>query len=90
MTASEEEKEYSRIQTCVLQAAQELGYSCLKPAQGQDVFASFPTGFGISICYACLPAAFDADNKKERSHSIAVVVTPLPAIMKDQVRKGSG
>ena len=93
--ASKEEKD--RVQTCVLQAAQELGYSSMKPAQvevvlnfvrGRDVFAILPTGFGKSLCYACLPAAFDAINKKERGHSIAVVVTPLLAIMKDQVRKG--
>ena len=51
--------------------------------------ASLPTGFGISLCYACLPGAFDTDSMMERSHSIAVVVTLLLAIMKDQVRKGS-
>ena len=99
MATNKEEKEYSRIQTCVLQAAQELGYSYMKPAQievvvnfvrGRDVFAILPTGFGKSLCYACLPAAFDAVNKKEGGHSIAVVVTPLLAIMKDQVRKGPG
>lgn len=92
--ASKEEKD--RVQTCVLHAAQELGYSYMKPAQvevvlnfvrGRDVFAILPTGFGKSLCYACLPAAFDAINKKERGHSIAVVVTPLLAIMKDQVIK---
>ena len=53
----------------------------------RDVFAILPTGFGKSLCYACLPAAFDAINKKERGHSIAMIVTPLLAIMKDQVRK---
>lgn len=69
----------------------------MKPAQvevvlnfvrGRDVFAILPTGFGKSLCSACLPAAFDAINKKERGHSITVVVTPLLAIMKDQ--EGSG
>ena len=47
--------ENEKIQACVLQAAQELGYHSMKPAQveivlnfvkGQDVFAIQPTGFG--------------------------------------------
>lgn len=68
----------------------------MKPAQvevvlnfvrGRDVFAVLPTGFGKSLCYTSLPAAFDAINKKERGHTIVVVLTPLLAIMKDQVRK---
>ena len=79
---------------CILQAAGELGYSAMKPEQvevalnfvgGRDVFAILPTGFGKSLCYACLPGAFDAIKKEKRGHSIVVVVTPLLAIMKDQV-----
>ena len=43
----------------------------MKPAQvevvlnfvrGRDVFAILLTGFGKSLCYACLQAAFDAIN----------------------------
>ena len=89
-----------RIQTCVLQASQELGYAApyMKPGQvevvlnfvrGRDLFPNLPTGFSKSLCYACLPAAFDAVNK-ERGYSIAMVITPLRSIMEDQVRKGSG
>ncbi|KAL5489405.1 hypothetical protein EMCRGX_G018494 [Ephydatia muelleri] len=33
----------------------------------------------------CLPVAFDKCQKKERGYSIVVVVSPLVAIMKDQV-----
>ena len=71
----------------------ELGYSSMKPEQvevavalieGRDVFAILPTGFGKSLCYACLPVAFDKCQKKERGYSIVVVVSPLVAIMKDQ------
>ena len=71
----------------------ELGYSSMKPEQvevavalieGRDVFAILHTGFGKSLCYACLPVAFDKCQKKERGYSIVVVVSPLVAIMKDQ------
>ena len=54
--------------------------------KGKDVFAILPTGFGKSLCYACLPAALDILNKKERGYSIVVVISPLIAIMIDQVK----
>ena len=71
-----------------------LGYSALKPEQlsviksfvcGKDVFAVLPTGFGKSLCYACFPAILD--TVRGCSGSIVVVVSPLNAIMKDQVTK---
>ena len=59
--------------------------------RGQDVFVSLPTGSGKSLCYSCLPWTFDL-LKKHSSQSIIIVVTPLIALMKDQVsaliRKG--
>ena len=72
---------------------QKLGYSQLKPEQlkviveficGKDVFAVMPTGFGKTLCYACLPLVFD-ELTHGRAPSIILVVTPLNAIIKDQV-----
>ena len=53
---------------------------------------NFSSGlFGVTdsiekLCYACLPVAFDKLLKNERGYSIVVVVSPLVAIMKDQVK----
>ena len=78
--------------SCIKHAASSLGY-VLKPEQqtsiekfvcGKDVFISLPTGYGKSLCYILLPRVFDllrgAENK-----SIVLVVSPLIALMKDQV-----
>ena len=53
--------------------------------QGRDVFAVLPTGYGKTLCYAVLPGAFDF--LQSGGSSIVVVVSPLTAIMKDQVSK---
>ena len=52
--------------------------------EGNDVFAILPKGYGKSLCYTCLPVAFNLMNETEGS--IIMVVTPLTAIMKDQVK----
>ena len=49
-----------------------------------DVFAVLPTGFGKSACFQCLPSLFDKVAPC-KGPSIVVVVTPLTAIIKDQV-----
>ena len=76
-------------------AAEELGYHTLKPEQldvvfefvkRRDVIAVLPTGFGKSLHYACLLSTFDKIQKKKRGYSIVVVVTPLLAVMNNQVR----
>lgn len=91
-----DDKEERRIllERAANSAARKLGYPLgLKKEQlqvvvaflsGRDVFAVLPTGFGKSLCYACLPLAFEeAMSLDERP--IVVVVTPLTSIMKDQV-----
>lgn len=75
-------------------AARVLGYIQMKSEQlqvvesfvkGNDVFGVLPTGFGKSLCYACLPLVFDKLLQKPHGSSIVMVVSPLVAIMKDQV-----
>ena len=77
--------------------ARNLGYESFKPDQktivsglleGRDVFAILPTGYGKSLCYACLPWVYDEvfrNVSHSESNSIVIIVTPLIAIMKDQV-----
>ena len=73
-------------------AARLLGYPSLKQEQkivinqflaGKDVFTVLPTGFGKTLCFACLPSIYDDIRKSDRS--IIVVVSPLLSIMKEQV-----
>ncbi len=85
------------IQRAIVEAGGKLGYAKLCPQQeiavtnflkGRDVFVCLPTGSGKSLCYCLLPAAFDQlrHAKDTRSQSVVVVVSPLIALMKDQVR----
>ena len=73
-------------------AASSLGYSSLKEHQlsvvrsfvgGNDVFAVLPTGYSKTLCFAILPNLFD--RLLCTNGSIVVVLTPLTAIIKDQV-----
>ena len=69
-----------------------LGFDALKEEQkvtilsflsGKDVFISLPMGYGKSLCYGCLPWVYN--SLKQRSTSIALIVSPLFALMNDQV-----
>ena len=51
---------------------------------GNDIFISLPTGYGKSLCYILLPPIFDIIRKVDKK-SIVLVVSPLIALMKDQV-----
>ena len=76
------------------EAAKSLGYQGIRREQqnviinflnGRDVFAVLPTGYGKSLCFACLPYIFD--KLYQSTNSIIVVITPLTAIINDQVSK---
>ena len=51
---------------------------------GSDVFVSLPTGYGKSLCYTLLPPVFNL-LRGVKEKSIVLVVSPLLALMKDQV-----
>ena len=53
---------------------------------GSDVFLSIPTGGVRSLCYAVLPRVFDMPRGNDTPQSLVIVVSPLVALMKDQVR----
>ena len=68
-----------------------MGFSGLKPKQieavsalirGEDVFVSLLTAYGKSLIYGILPSLFDLIRRKQSS--IAIVVSPLVALMRDQ------
>ena len=80
------------IESAITATAHDLGYSQLTAHQrlvlhkflsGSDVFVSLPTGSGKSLCYWVLPGAFN--RLKKTQDSIILVVSPLIALMKDQV-----
>lgn len=53
---------------------------------GNDVPACLPTSFDKSLCLSCLPLVFDIKLHYSFPWSIIVVVSPLQALMKDQVK----
>jgi len=67
-----------------------FGHAALRPGQGEaataldagrDVLVVLPTGTGKSLCYQ-LPAAWHAQDRR----AVTLVVSPLVALMEDQVR----
>ena len=55
--------------------------------QGNDVFVALPTGYGKSVIFGVLPAAFDVLRGHTEHKSIAIIITPLAALMKDMKDK---
>ena len=54
---------------------------------GHDVFVWLPTGYGKSLCYQALPFIMDfkLGLVGSQKHSLVLVVSPLVALMVDQV-----
>ena len=91
--------EASLMEQVICNSMQELGYDRPRPDQlkavlqfvnAQDTFISLPTESGKSLCFASLPLVFDklrevTDTPKH--HSICIVLSPLNALMQDQVTK---
>ena len=93
------------VHRAIERAVQQLGYASLKDeqlkvvvgiAEGRDVFAVLPTGYGKTLCFACLPVVFDqlqavnaggSEERSQHAQALVVVVSPLTAIMEDQVYK---
>ena len=82
----------------IISPAKELGYDSLKPKQlevvsefmsGKDASVCLPTGCGKSLCNVLLPMVFDkltrAHRKPQQTSYFIVVVSPLIALIKDQV-----
>ena len=82
----------AEVENACVVVASSLGYPTLREQQlrvllsyirGNDVVAVLPTGYGKSLCYAVLPMVFD--RLLGTKDSVVVVITPLTAIIKDQV-----
>ena len=89
----DQEMTRNEIEAALKEYILRLGYEALKTEQesaivpfveGNDVFICLPTGFGKSLCYFCLPSLFDILKKKDK-WSVVVVVSPLVALMTDQL-----
>ena len=58
--------------------------------QEKDVLTVLPTGFGKSVIYQVLPSMFDflrSAGEPEQQNSVVIVVSPLNALMRDQLQK---
>ena len=76
-----------RLGTPELQLKAEQRSAIESVYRGKDVFVWLPTGFGKSICYQTLPFVFDSKLGRVNSQcgSVVLVVSPLIALMVDQV-----
>ena len=80
------------IMESISKSAEQLGYLCLSAEQqevvgnfvaGRDVFISYFTGAGKSLCYLVLPSIFNLLHNSKSS--IVIVVCLLKSLIEDQV-----
>ncbi len=50
-----------------------------------NLFVNFPTGFGKSLIFQCIPFVADILYSRPRCSSVMVVISPLNALMNDHV-----
>ena len=86
-------KDLLNLDEIIANVASSLGYSNVKEEQFKviksfiqknDVLAVLPTGFGKTLCFACIPGVMDV-LLPTISGSIIVVISPLTALMENQV-----
>ena len=69
-------------------------YEALKSVvvEGKDTVCVLPTGYGKSLIYQLLPYLFDVynNNSEEKKQSAIIVLSPLNALMEDQISKLKG
>ena len=66
--------------------------ACEYILNGRDVFVTFPTGFGKSIIYQCLPSVMKflrTCGMGFPANPVVLVVCPLKSLMDDQVSVNS-
>ena len=54
---------------------------------GKHTYFSAPTGYGKSLVFQALPVVFDTLNEQALSTSTLIVLSPLRALMENQVKK---
>ena len=83
----------ARIEAVARTVAAEAGYNNLKQEQvqavvefvlGRDVFVSLPTSYGKSLIYGILPEVIKRAQGRPQKTPIALVISPLSALMLDQ------
>ena len=74
---------FSRVEYPTVKSEQpEAARVCERPGR-----VSLPTGSGKSLCYGCLPLVYDSlCGNVGGNKSIVIVVSPLKALLQDQVR----
>ena len=89
----------STVENLLLVSARQLGIPSFKPKQeeaicnfiaGHNVFVSLPTGYGNSACYMCLSMVVNCVRGVDLVSSMVFIVSPLIAILEDQVKKCYG
>lgn len=55
--------------------------------ENSDVLTVLQPGFGKSLCYQMLPAIFNFLHGGKRKGSIVITVSPLNALIRDQLQK---